>query len=101
MTITSEQCLAARILARVDRPLLSSASGVPVAAIARFEKTRVPLPPEDLGRLQRALARLGADFIPEDAAGGLGVRLRFDADLSRRISAWESEGGLPAEDDVY
>ncbi|WP_163266898.1 XRE family transcriptional regulator [Chelativorans alearense] len=100
MTITSEQCLAARILTRVDRPLLSSASGVPIAVIAQFEKFGALPSAEDLERLKRELENLGANFIPEDAAGGLGVRRRFGADLSRHISVWESEGGLAAEDDV-
>ncbi|WP_159589680.1 XRE family transcriptional regulator [Chelativorans xinjiangense] len=100
MTITSEQCLAARILTHVDRSLLSATSGVAVAVIARFERFSALPSAEDMERLRHGLERLGADFIGEDAFGGRGVRLRFDAEMSKRISAWEDEGGLSGEDDV-
>lgn len=100
MTITPEQCGAARILTHVDRDLLATASGVPAPAIAAFEESEAPLAAGDLERVRQALERLGADFIPEDEMGGAGVRLRFDAGQARQISAWEEEGGTAADDDV-
>lgn len=100
MAITPEQCRAARILTQVDRALLAHTTGVPLERIADFETSGLIEPLDDMSRLQAGLERLGAKFIGNDAAGGVGVRLRFDADQTRRISAWESEGGRAAEDDV-
>jgi len=100
MAITAEQCQAARILTHVDRALLARTTGVPLERIADFEASGSIEPLDDISRLQAGLEKLGARFIGEDAAGGAGVRLRFSTDQARRISAWETEGGRAAEDDI-
>lgn len=100
MMISPQQCRAARILTHVDRPLLAATSGVSPEAILSFERTGRNLSNADMLAVRRALEGLGAEFIPEDAVGGAGVRLRFDADQSRRISDWEAEGGAAGDDDV-
>lgn len=100
MSISCDQCLAARILVHVDRSLLARESGIPVDVIEHFEKTGKIPPGSDIDELESALERLGALFIPEDDEGGAGVRLRFARDESRRISAWEGEGGASGDDDV-
>ncbi|TIO11077.1 XRE family transcriptional regulator [Mesorhizobium sp.] len=98
--ISPQQCRAARILIQVDRPLLAAASGVSAQAILSFERSGRSLPDAEMLALRQALEGLGAEFIREDAMGGAGVRLRFDADQSRKISDWEAEGGRVGDDDV-
>jgi len=99
MTITGQQCRAARILAGVDMALLADTSGVATDAIASFEDDGTP-PTVGVEALRHALERLGIEFILEDDTGGAGVRLKFDSAQNRRISAWEAEGGAAAEDDI-
>lgn len=95
--ITKGQCRAARALAEVGLEVLARKAGLPAEAIAGFEKgQRVPGPAE-LEALRSALEDLGAVFIPENG-GGVGVRLKFSRQVSRRVSNWESEGGSVADD---
>ena len=100
MTITRDQCHAARILARVDRALLADTSGVASDAIAAFEADGTTPTETEVEALQHALERLGIEFIPEDDTGGIGIRLKFDSGESRGISTWEAEGGAAAEDNI-
>jgi hypothetical protein len=39
-------------------------------------------------------------FLPEEGSQGVGVRLKFNRSLTRRIGNLENEGGPTAKDDV-
>lgn len=99
MTITPEQCLAARALARVDQISLAQKAGLQRDLVEKFEIGRQVPDTESIAALRRALEELGVEFISENG-GGLGVRLKLDQRQSRQISVWESEGGSTADDDV-
>lgn len=97
--ITGPLCRAARALTEISRDRLATASGVDAKIIEHFE--RLLDKPEDavIDKLQDALEGLGAVFIPEDTRG-VGVRLKFTASETRRLSTLESEGGIVRSDDV-
>lgn len=100
MTITHSQCLAARALADLTRDALADLSGVDAEIIARFERRLDEPDPAVVSKLQRCLEDAGVVFLPEDAFGGLGVRLKFTASETRRIATLENEGGIVGQDDV-
>lgn len=75
MTITPEQCRAARALLNWSQPDLAEAAGTSRGTIANFELgTRVPHA-NNLEEIRAALEAAGIGFIPENG-GGPGVRLR-------------------------
>ena len=98
--LSAAQCRAARALTDVSRATLAEASGIGETTIRDFEwKIAEP----DAGvraALRRALEGLGALFLADDAHGGQGVRLKFNATEAARIDRLENEGGPTAEDDV-
>lgn len=99
MMLTGPLCRAARALVEISRAQLSALSGVAEADIENFER-KIAVPDAfDLGRLQEALAELGAVFIPEGSRGA-GVRLKFTASERRRLQTLEGEGGIVRSDDV-
>jgi hypothetical protein len=100
MTITPQQCHAARILAQIGLGLLAAESGLSLDAIASFESGLAASDRQTASALQRALERLGIEFVPEEGGRGAGVRLKFDRAGTRQLSGWESEGGQPADNDV-
>ncbi|MBN7758867.1 XRE family transcriptional regulator [Nitratireductor aquimarinus] len=100
MSITPEQCRAARAMTRVSREVLANAANVPIFVIEQYEQMLSEPDDAQLESIETALETLGAEFIDEDRYGGAGVRLRFDATLSRSMSDWESEGGRAADNDV-
>jgi len=100
MSMTPAQCHAGRILAEVDRNTLASKAGLSAEAVFAFETCGASLPPRDVGKLQDALEAFGVRFVAEDSAGGVGVRLKFDRAQVDQLSAWESEGGIAADDEV-
>ena len=75
MTITPEQCRAARALLNWSQPDLAEAVGIARETIAHFERgARVPHP-NNLSDIRAALEAAGVEFIPANG-GGPGVRLR-------------------------
>jgi len=98
--ITPAQCHAGRILAQVDKDVLAGRAGLSAGTIVAFETSDASLAPSDVERLQQALQAFGVRFIPEDADGGAGVRLKFDHEQTSQVSAWESEGGFAADNHV-
>ena len=100
MTMTSQQCLAARVLAEVDRDILCEQSGVAYPVLAGFEDgCREPCR-DDAAALQLGLEALGIEFIPEARGSGVGVKLKFSKRQNVAISTWEGEGGEAAEDSL-
>lgn len=98
--ISGAQCRAGRALTEVSRAMLSERSGVAENTIRDFEKKVTALDPAEDAALRQALEHFGALFINDDAHGGHGVRLKFNATESARIDRLENEGGQTAEDDV-
>ena len=75
MTITREQCRAARGLLDWSQPDLAEASGLSRETIANLERgARVPHP-RNLAAIKAALEAAGVEFIDANG-GGPGVRLR-------------------------
>jgi hypothetical protein len=98
--ITGPLCKAARALVGVSRYKLAANSGVDTHAIELFERS-ISVPDEAaIAALQSALEVLGAMFIPEEGSHGVGVRLKFNRSITKRIGTLENEGGPPAKDDV-
>lgn len=97
--ITGSLCRAARALTEISRDRLASVSGVDAKIIEHFER-RLATPDDTIvEKLQKTLEELGAVFIPEDTRG-IGVRLKFTASETKRLSTLESEGGITRSDDV-
>ena len=98
--ITGPLCKAARALVGISRYKLAANSGVDTRAIELFERS-ISVPDEAaVAALQSALEVLGAMFIPEEGSHGVGVRLKFNRSITKRIGTLENEGGPPAKDDV-
>jgi hypothetical protein len=97
--ISGGQCRAGRALAEVSRDILARLAKVDVATIEAFER-KLALPTDaEITALRRGLEEAGVVFIAENG-GGAGVRLKFTASETRRLSVLESEGGIAALDDV-
>ncbi len=74
MSLTPDQCRAARGLLNLSRPDLAGLSGMSLRTIAYFEDgKRQPVGPT-LDALRQALEKAGVVFIDENG-GGPGVRL--------------------------
>jgi hypothetical protein len=100
MTITAAQCRAARALADISREMLSETTGVDEDVIRAFEKKLAEPDAEIIARLGHQLEAYGAVFVPEDAHGGIGVRLRFTRSEAKRVASLENEGGPVGDDDI-
>lgn len=75
MTISREQCRAARALLDWPQPQLAEAANVSFSTVANFEAGRnVPLP-NNMIALQSALEAAGVEFIEAGHGKGAGVRL--------------------------
>lgn len=70
------------------------------AALADFEAGFADPGEDAKARLRHALEEGGAEFLPEDHSGGVGVRLKFTARDVRAINRLEGEGGPIGSDDV-
>jgi hypothetical protein len=79
--ITPEQMLAARALLRWTRDDLAAKSGVAAITTLGFELRRTDPKVSTVQKWRRALEAAGCQFIDEDAAGGVGVRLRAGVKL--------------------
>ncbi|TCL90665.1 hypothetical protein C8J38_10725 [Rhizobium sp. PP-WC-2G-219] len=100
MTMSSQQCVAARTLAEVDQGLLAEKSGVKLQILEAFEAGISSTDARAVATLKLSLEALGIEFLPERGASGVGVRLKFSKAQSIAISSWESEGGEAAEDNL-
>lgn len=79
MSITPDQCRAARALVNLSQQGLAAASGVSLRTISHFEKgERTPIP-ANMRALRSALEAAGVVFIDANG-GGPGVRLRRGPD---------------------
>jgi hypothetical protein len=98
--ITGQLCKAARALVEVSRAKLAGNADIDQQVIELFERgIDAPSDPAIVA-LQAALEELGAVFLPEEGSQGVGVRLKFNRSLTRRIGNLENEGGPTAKDDV-
>ena len=75
MTITAEQCRAARGLLDWSQPDLARASGIGRSTITRFERGSHTPHASNLAALRAALEEAGVEFIDPNG-GGPGARLR-------------------------
>ncbi len=76
MSLTPEQCRAARALLNWSQPDLAEAVDMTQKTITSFETgTRTPHP-NNLAAIRAALEEAGVIFIDEDKTAGPGVRLR-------------------------
>lgn len=76
MTITPNQCRAARGLLKWTQPRLANASGIGLSTINRYENETRPPRQTAVLRLKAALEDAGVEFIFESDIGGDGVRMR-------------------------
>ena len=74
--INAAQVRMARAALRFSVRQLAESAGVADSTILRFETGRGAILATNLGRIQQALEDEGVVFIPADAQGGPGVRLK-------------------------
>ncbi|MBJ7411259.1 MAG: transcriptional regulator [Phenylobacterium sp.] len=76
--LTAAQIRAARALLAWSQPTLAAASGLSLPTIVRMEGAQGPgrSSAANVAAVQGALESAGVVFIPADAAGGPGVRLK-------------------------
>ncbi|AGS33536.1 hypothetical protein B841_00265 [Corynebacterium maris DSM 45190] len=91
--IHPDQAHAARILLHVSEKTVGLKSGLGAETIEDFEHGQAELDDAQQEQLRTALEELGADFLPEDADHGYGVRRRYNARKVRALNKWEGEGG--------
>jgi transcriptional regulator with XRE-family HTH domain len=76
MTISPEQCRAARILLKWMQPDLAKSAGTALSTIADFERGARAPHAKNLAAIRAALEAAGIVFIDSDDTMGPGVRLR-------------------------
>lgn len=91
---------AARHLSQVSPRTIARHAGIKPSALRQYEKGGSSLTAQEVQRVTEALVHYGAQFIPEDEAGGVGVRRKFTQTSVELIETWESEGGPVGDDDV-
>ena len=98
--ITGPMCRAARALVEVSRSKLAANTNVDEGVIEFFERG-IDVPHDGtITTLQTALEELGAVFLPEEGSQGVGVRLKFNQSITKRLGILEGEGGIMGKDDV-
>ncbi|MGB3901112.1 MAG: helix-turn-helix transcriptional regulator [Mesorhizobium sp.] len=97
--MTGPLCKAARALVQVSRAKLATRADVPKDHLESFERGLHTPDPAALAKLQATLEELGAVFIPEEGANGVGVRLKFSQSVTDRLRILVDEGG-PSSTDV-
>lgn len=97
--ITAAQCRAARALAELTRAALSRMACVDEQTIEHFERKIDKPDAETVAKIQDALENAGVVFIAENG-GGVGLRLKFNSSVTRRLGVLEGEGGIVRSDDV-
>ncbi len=100
MPITGSLARAARALVQWPRDHVARLAALDTDALADFEAGRAALDDDVKARLRHTLEEGGAVFLPEEGAGGVGVRLKFTAKDFRGINRLEGEGGPVGSDDV-
>jgi hypothetical protein len=100
LAVTGSLARAARALVQLPRDHVARLAALDANALADFEAGRTDLDEDAKARLRHALEESGALFLPEEDAGGVGVRLKFTAKDVRAINRLEGEGGPVGEDDV-
>lgn len=98
--LTPDLARAARALTQVSVADISEAAGLDAGRVRDFEHRGFALDPGSGRRLRVALEAFGAVFFAEDDQGGYGVRRKHNADRTRQLTRWESEGGPAYEDDI-
>jgi len=100
--ITADLARAARALAQVSLPDLTSRTGIAAEELHAFERGRHDLTAQERQSLRHALEEYGVHFLPADDEAGVGhgVRHKFNPRTVTRIASWENEGGPAGEDDV-
>lgn len=88
-----DQAHAARILLHVSAKTVGLKSGLGAEVIEDFEHGQTELDDARQEQLRTALEELGAEFLPEDADHGYGVRRRYTDRKIRALNKWEGEGG--------
>ena len=76
MSLTPEQCRAARALLNWSQPDLAEATGIARQTITRFESGANLPHPNNRATIREALEAAGIEFLPETKTKGVGVRLR-------------------------
>ncbi|WP_420347118.1 helix-turn-helix domain-containing protein [Pelagibius sp.] len=76
MTLTPEQCRAARALLDWSQPDLAAASGIGRSTITRLERGSLVPHQSNLASLRQALESAGVEFLDETRMRGPGVCLR-------------------------
>lgn len=97
--ITGAQCRAARALAELTRANLARMAGADEQVVEQFERKLHKPDAKITAAIQRALEAAGVVFIAENG-GGVGVRLKFNASVTRRLGVLENEGGIVGNDEV-
>jgi hypothetical protein len=100
MTITGPQARAARILVQWPREYVARKADLSGEDLLAFETGAGIFDADASLRLRKVLELGGAVFLPEDADGGVGVRLKFTAKDARALDRMENEGGAYGSDDV-
>jgi transcriptional regulator with XRE-family HTH domain len=101
--IKAAQIRAGRALLDIPQTELAGKAGIPVATLDGIEQESITPDATTSRAVQEALEVLGVEIIPDgltSGAAGIGVRLKFTAQVAKRIDILENEGGPVGEDDV-
>lgn len=98
--LTGPLCAAARALVEISPKRLADKIGIPESTVVDFENGASLTNPETISLLRSKLEELGAKFLPDGKTMGVGVRLKFNRSITKRLAALENEGGPSLLDDV-
>jgi len=98
--LTGPLCAAARALVEISRTRLSEKVGIPKSVVVDFENGSTEPDEATIQLLESKLEELGAVFLPDEKTMGVGVRLKFNRSITRRLATLENEGGPSRTDDV-
>lgn len=98
--LTGPLCAAARALVEISQTRLSEKVSIPEATVVAFENGSADPDEAILQLLRSKLEELGAVFLPDEKTMGVGVRLKFNKSITRRLAILENEGGPSRTDDV-
>src|SRR3546814_11972208 len=97
MTITGSLARAARALVQLPRDHVARLAALDASVLADFEAGRAELDDGAKARLRHALAESGELFLPDEDAGGAGVRLNFTPKDVRARHRRDGKGGARGE----
>jgi hypothetical protein len=98
--LTGPLCAAARALVEISQARLADKVGLPESIVVDFENGSADLAATMVQLLESKLEELGAVFLPDEKTMGVGVRLKFNRSITRRLATLENEGGPSRTDDV-